>query len=150
MKPPYKFKERLDKANAFTNDVFLKWYPEAKLTDGRRGDLTIGGKLVELKIDFYPTYKNMFIETHSRYPDKIGGPWQAKEHQCELFAYCFAKRSEVWWFGVDTIIAFIEAAPPEKYRRVYVQNVGYSGSGILVPVCDLITAAFKIDDFKTV
>jgi len=147
-KPLHQFRKSLDKAQSFTDTTFKQWYPDITLTDGRKGDyIDAAGRLCELKLDFYPKNTgNIFLETHSRYPDKIGGPYQAKLAGCELYVYCFCLRQEVLTFNIDKLLEWCNNHLQE-HRAVYIGNVGYSGKGHIVPITALQTIIQTFDTF---
>lgn len=145
----HSFKASLSKAQFFTETKFASWYPAVTFTDGREFDFfNEAAEACELKLDFYKKGSNIFIETHSNYDkNRPGGPWQTKLHgTVKWFVYARCEHSEVLWFDLDKLLEFCDANL-EKYRRVFVPNRTYRGSGILVPREDLIHLATKVDVF---
>ena len=146
----HKFQKSLNKAQAFTDGTFKLWYPNIIVTDGRKYDFeTSLNERCELKLDFYPNSTNAYIESHSRHPDKLGGPWQTSANNVDVqyYVYAVVARAEVYWIKLQTLLEHMEQNKHD-YRQVFAHNVGYKGAGYLVPLAKLAKIAEKIDKFS--
>lgn len=115
-------------------------------TDGYKGDFInkkTGAKL-ELKTDSYDINRtpNVFMERWSdKAKEKPGGPWQAKEHGCSIYAYYFLKNGIVFYYDIDRLINILES---KKRCQVWIRNRAWITSGYKVKREELTAALIKI------
>jgi len=104
-------------------------------TDGRKGDLLLNGQKVEVKTDFYEHKQggNFFIERYSDVAKgKVGGPWQAKDHDCAYYLYYFMNSGVGYCFKLDSLLEQLVAIEPEL-KPIEVRNVRWTTVGYKVP-----------------
>ena len=109
MKPVANFKKDLLRGKA-AEDRFLQLYPNLKKLDGYKGDFMLpDGRKLELKSDHYSPFKwsNVIIERYGS-ATKNGGPWQAKDHGCDIFAYWFCNHDLLLLYPIDKLIELVE------------------------------------------
>ena len=115
--------------------AFAKLFANVRHTDGKRGDLTINGAKIELKVDFYDMEKtpNFFIERYSsKETFSPGGPWQAATHECDYFVYMFMMQMTGFVFEVPDIVKQLEAME-KQLKPVEVRNKSWTTLGFRVP-----------------
>ena len=95
--------------------LFLEKFPKLEKLSGYTGDFKLqNGQVLELKTDFYSPLKwpNVIMERFS-YAEKPGGPWQAKDHGCSIFAYWFVNFDVLLLYPVDDLCSTLEKLIPE-------------------------------------
>ena len=138
------FKESL-KAGQSGEELFDLAHSEFKRTNGRQGDFinTKTGEKLELKTDSYDLNHtpNVFIERWSdRGKEKPGGPWQAYEHGCSIYAYYFKKNGIVFYYDIPKLIDILES---KKRSHVWIKNKGWITSGYKVKREELTSALLE-------
>lgn len=115
--------------------AFAKLFVNVRHTDGKRGDLTVNGAKIELKVDFYDMDKtsNFFIERYSSLQTfSPGGPWQAASHECDYFVYMYMMQMTGFVFAVPNIVKQLEAIE-KQLKPVEVKNKSWTTMGYKVP-----------------
>ena len=108
-----------------------------QLMDGRKGDIRLikTNQRIELKTDRRTEHDtgNMFLERYSHAGNKTpGGPYQALEHGCELFAYLFAPTGTFYLFQSSALIDYLNGTHEHKHVNVF--KAGSNASGFVVPI----------------
>jgi hypothetical protein len=111
-------------------------------TDGREGDFIIAGTKtkLELKSDYYDMDKteNFFFEVY-RSGTRPGGAFQALEHGCKYFLYCFVPNGIIFAFDTKALAARLELLHDSRNLTLTsVGNKGYTTRGLKVHR-DLVT-----------
>jgi hypothetical protein len=111
-------------------------------TDGRTGDFVLTGTKIKLEVksDYYDPSKtsNFFIEKY-RSGNKPGGVWQAQEHGCKYFLYCFVKTGTIYAFNTKKLCERLDLLHDSKNLTLTsVNNPGYTTRGLKVHR-DLVT-----------
>ncbi len=106
------------------------------------------GRGVELKTDFYPHPKNIFLErwvTEERRAS--GGPWKAREQEADFFCYWLVGQSRLLIFDTNELIEHVESLPSWKRREAKTSaalNSGYRSVGYLVKIEDVDYVALDV------
>jgi len=111
-------------------------------TDGREGDFVVTGTKIklELKTDMYDMDKteNFFFEVY-RSGNRPGGAFQALEHGCKYFLYCFSPNAVVYAFDTKALAERLELLHDSRNLTLTsVGNKGYTTRGLKVHR-DLVT-----------
>lgn len=104
--------------------------------DGREGDCKVKGSNVklEIKTDSYDMNKtpNLFIEKY-RSAQRAGGPWQALEHGCKYYVYCFSKNAQIFVFETKKLVERMELLHDSKNLTLTsVGNGSYTTRGLKI------------------
>jgi hypothetical protein len=111
-------------------------------TDGRTGDFIIKGTKtkIEVKSDYYDPNKtpNLFLEKY-RSGNKPGGCFQALEHGCKYFLYCFVQTGTIYAFKTKELCERLDLLHDSKNLTLTsVENPNYTTRGLKVHR-DLVT-----------
>ena len=111
-------------------------------TDGREGDFVITGTRtkLEVKSDYYDMDKteNFFFEVY-RSGFKPGGVYQALEHGCKYFIYCFVPNGVAYCFETKKLAERLDLLHDSKNLTLTsVGNGSYTTRGLKVNR-DLVT-----------
>ena len=99
------------------------------------------GARVRLKVDTYD-FVNIFIETHSSIEGEvIGGPWQAANDGCDIYAYYYPRAGQVvlTHLGPEAMTVLGGLSMVYADRGRIVKNRGYNTRGILLHVNDYLS-----------
>jgi hypothetical protein len=114
-------------------------------TDGREGDFLVKGTKtkLELKSDYYDMDKtdNFFFEVY-RSGTRPGGSYQAREHGCKYFLYCFVPNGIVYCFDTKALCERLDLLHDSRNLTLTsVGNGSYTTRGLKIHR-DLVTDLF--------
>ena len=133
MSTKHVFSKSLSKGNVGEQEL-LRLFSGLTKANGRTGDLWLGDKKVELKTDYYSTATsaNFFLERWSDIEkQKVGGPWQAAQHECTYFVYYFIDSKAGWVFDTTQLLKELEQM--SSLKPVEIKNVRWTTVGFKVP-----------------
>lgn len=112
--------------------LLMSLWPDLIKLDGFRSDFRLKstGQFVELKSDQYDMQAtpNFFIELWSDYDKKKrGGPYQALEHNSELWCYFFPKNKTLFVFDTRKLVSYLNKC--EALPLVPIYNKGWVTMG---------------------